>query len=148
MQLEEQIKNDLKDAIKSGESATRDVLRLLTSDMKNEAIKTRLELEDKDVLAVLKKNIKSRKDSIEQFIAGGRADLADKERAELSIIEKYMPPEMGAEEVEKIVKDTITKMDAASTTNFGSVMKAVMKAVDGRADGSVVSQTVKKALIG
>ena len=148
MQLEDQIKEDLKNAIKSGDSATRDVLRFLTSDLKNEAIKTREVLGDKDVLNILKKNIKSRKDSIEQFVNGGREDLAAKEKAELSLLEKYMPAMMSEEEVARIVGETIANMDADAAKNFGNVMKEAMKATDGKADGSLVSQTVKKALIG
>jgi uncharacterized protein YqeY len=148
MKLEEQIKEDLKDAIKSGDGEKRDVLRFLSSDIKNEVIKTRKELEDKDVLAVVRKNIKSRKDSIEQFTKGGRADLAEREQAELSILEKYMPEQMSEEEVEVIVKKTVEKMDAEQAKNFGLVMKEIMKETDGRADGAVVSAVVKKTLIG
>lgn len=148
MKLEEKIKEDLKEAIKAGNGDVRDVLRFLTSDIKNEVIKTRKELEDKEVLAVVRKNIKSRKDSIEQFTKGGRADLAEKEQAELSILEKYMPEQMSEEEVEVIVKKTVEKMDAQQAKNFGLVMKEVMKETEGRADGGVVSKIVKKTLIG
>ena len=148
MKLEEKIKEDLKEAIRQGDSATRDVLRFLTSDIKNEAIKVRRELEDKDVLGVLKKNIKSRKDSIEQFVKGGREDLAEKEKAELSILEKYQPEQMSEEQIESIVKDVVGRMDEKDAKNFGLVMKEVMKETDGRADGSLVSAVVKKTLIG
>lgn len=148
MKLEEQIKNDLKEALKAGNVETRDVLRVLTSDIKNEAIKTQRELEDKDVAAVIKRGIKSRKDSIEQFISGGRADLAEKEKAEVAILEKYMPEQMDEREVEDVVKKVVEKMDPASAKNFGLVMKEVMKEIDGRADGALVSQAVKKTLMG
>lgn len=148
MKLEEKIKEDLKEAIRQGDNATRDVLRFLTSDIKNEAIKVRRELEEKDILAVVKKNIKSRKDSIEQFVKGGREDLADKEKAEISILEKYQPEQMGEEQIEAIVKDVVGRMDEKDSKNFGLVMKEVMKETDGRADGAVVSKIVKKTLIG
>jgi len=148
MELEEKIKSDLKEALRAGDGATRDVLRFLSSDIKNEAIRVRKDLEDKEVLAVIRKNIKSRKDSVEQFMAGGRADLAEKERAEIEILEKYMPTMMTEQEVEAVVKDVIGKMDAEAAKNFGMVMKEVVKAVDGRADGGMVSQLVKKTLIG
>lgn len=148
MKLEEKIKEDLKEAIRQGDNATRDVLRFLTSDIKNEAIKVRRELEEKDILAVVKKNIKSRKDSIEQFVKGGREDLADKEKSEISILEKYQPEQMSEEQIEVIVKDVVGRMDEKDSKNFGLVMKEVMKETDGRADGAVVSKIVKKTLIG
>lgn len=148
MKLEEQIKNDLKEALKAGNAETRDVLRVLTSDIKNEAIKAQRELEDKDIVGVLKRGIKSRKDSIEQFISGGRADLAEKEKAEVSILEKYVPEQMSEQEVEDIVREVVDKMNPASAKNFGLVMKEVMKEIDGRADGALVSQAVKKTLMG
>lgn len=150
MELEEQIQEDLKDAIRNGDSARRDVLRFLSSDIKNEMIRIRgeREMEDKDVLAVIKKNIKSRKDSIEQFTRGGRADLATSELAEIAILEKYMPEEMSEVEIEAVVRRTLETMDAADAKNFGLVMKEVMKGTDGRADGALVSKIVKKTLIG
>jgi uncharacterized protein YqeY len=148
MKLEEQIKNDLKEALKAGDTQTRDVLRVLASDIKNEAIKAQRELEDKDIIAVIKRGIKSRKDSVQQFISGGRADLAEKEESEVAILEKYMPEQMSEQEVEGVVKKVVEKMDPASAKNFGLVMKEVMKEIDDRADGALVSQAVKKTLMG
>jgi uncharacterized protein YqeY len=147
MELEEKIKDDLKEAIKTGDALKRDVLRFLTSDIKNEFLKTRKELDDKGVLAVVRKNIKSRKDSIEQYVAGGRDDLAEKEKNELSILEKYMPPEMSEDEIEIAVRNAVAKIDTGSAKNFGLVMKEVIKETEGRADGSLVSKIVKKTLI-
>jgi len=148
MKLEEKIKEDLKEAIKTGDNARRDVLRFLSSDIKNEFIKLRKELDDKDVLAVVRKNIKSRKDSIEQYTSGGRADLAEKEQAELNILENYMPQQMSEAEIEKVVADVVTNMNESDRKNFGLVMKEAMKATDGRADGGLVSKIVKKTLVG
>ncbi len=148
MELEDKIKEDLKAAIKSGDTAVRDVLRFLMSDLKNEVIKTQKDLEDKDVLAVVRRNIKTRKDSIEQFLAAGRADLADKEKEELAVLEKYQPEQMSEEEIEKTVKKVLERMDAEQAKNFGLVMKEVLKEIEGRADGAVVSKIVKKTLIG
>lgn len=150
MELEDKIKEDLKDAIRNKDSATRDVLRFLTSDIKNEMIRIRSEreLEEKDVLAVVKKNIKSRKDSVEQFTQGGREDLAAAEQAEIAILEKYMPEEMSEAEVEAIVKRVLANLAGDQAKNFGMVMKGVMQETDGRADGALVSKIVKKTLIG
>lgn len=148
MELEAKIKEDLKAALKGADTETRDVLRSLSSDIKNEFIKTRSELEDKQVLAIIRRNIKARKDAMEQFAQGGRQDLVAKEQAELTILEKYMPALMSEQEIEAIVNAVIAKMDEAEAKNFGSVMKEVMNQTEGRADGSLVSQMVKKALIG
>lgn len=148
MELESKIKEDLKEAMRKGDSVTRDVLRMLTSDIKNEAMKVRKELEDKDVLCVVRKNIKSRKDSIEQFVNGGREDLADKEREELAILEKYQPEQMSEDEIRSAVKKAIENLDEKDAKNFGLVMKESMKAVEGRADGVLVGKIVKETLIG
>lgn len=148
MELESKIKEDLKEAMRKGDSVTRDVLRMLTSDIKNEAMKVRKELEDKDVLGVVRKNIKSRKDSIEQFVNGGREDLADKERDELAILEKYQPEQMSEDEIRSAVKKAIENLDEKDAKNFGLVMKESMKAVEDRADGALVGKIVKETLIG
>lgn len=148
MELESKIKEDLKEAMRKGDSVTRDVLRMLTSDIKNEAMKFRKELEDKDVLSVVRKNIKSRKDSIEQFVNGGREDLADKERKELAILEKYQPEQMSEDEIRSAVKKAMEGLDEKGAKNFGLVMKESMKAIEGRADGVLVGKIVKETLIG
>ena len=146
MELEDKIKEDLKEAMKKGDSETRDVLRSLTSDIKNEFIKTRKELEEKDVLNVIRRNIKSRKDSIEQFLAGGREDLAEKEKAELVILERYQPAQMSEDEIRSAVKSAVARLDEKDAKNFGIVMKETMKDTEGKADGALVSKIVKETL--
>ena len=148
MELEDKIKEDLKEAMKKGDGETRDVLRSLTSDIKNEFIKTRKELEEKDVLNVIRRNIKSRKDSIEQFLAGGREDLAEKEKAELVILERYQPAQMSEDEIRSAVKSAVARLDEKDAKNFGIVMKETMKDTEGKADGALVSKIVKETLIG
>lgn len=148
MELESKIKEDLKEAMKKGDNATRDVLRMLTSDIKNETMKVRKELDDKEVLSVVRKNIKSRKDSIKQFVKGGREDLAAQERAELPILEKYQPEQMSEEEIRVSVKKALANLDEKDAKNFGLVMKEAMKDIEGRADGALVSKIVKETLIG
>ncbi|MDD3006514.1 MAG: GatB/YqeY domain-containing protein [Candidatus Pacebacteria bacterium] len=148
MELESKIKEDLKEAMKKGDNATRDVLRMLTSDIKNETMKVRKELDDKEVLGVVRKNIKSRKDSIEQFVKGGREDLAAQEKAELVILEKYQPVQMGEDEIRLVVKKALVNLDEKDAQNFGLVMKEAMKDIEGKADGAIVSKIVKETLIG
>ncbi len=148
MELESKIKEDLKEAMRKGDNVTRDVLRMLTSDIKNEAIKLQKEPDDKDVLGVVRRNIKARKDSIEQYMAGGREDLAEQEKGELSVLEKYQPAMMSEDEIRSTVASAVGSLGEAEAKNFGLVMKEAMKATEGRADGALVSKIVKETLNG
>ena len=146
MDLRDKIKNDLKDAMKSGDNVTRDVLRMLNSDIKNVEIDLKKELADDDVVKIIKRNIKSRKDSIEQYKKGNREDLAVQEEKELKILEKYMPEQMSEEKIRKIVIDIIKKSEASGASDFGKVMGMAMKEAGGNVDGNVVSRIVKEEL--
>ncbi|MCK4525451.1 MAG: GatB/YqeY domain-containing protein [Candidatus Andersenbacteria bacterium] len=146
MDLRDKIKNDLKDAMKSGDNVTRDVLRMLNSDIKNVEIDLKKELADDDVVKIIKRNIKSRKDSIEQYKKGNREDLAVQEEKELKILEKYMPEQMSEEKIRKIVIDIIKKSEASGASDFGKVMGMAMKEAGGNMDGNVVSRIVKEEL--
>lgn len=148
MELESKIKEDLKEAMRKGDNVTRDVLRMLTSDLKNEAIKLQKELDDKDVLGVVRRNIKARKDSIEQYATGGREDLAEQEKGELGVLEKYQPAQMSEDEIRSAVKSAIGNLSESDAKNFGLVMKETMKATEGKADGALVSRIVKETLNG
>lgn len=146
MNLKEQIENDLKSSMKSGDNIVRGVLRMLFSDIKNAEISERKEISDEKIIEIIKKNIKSRKDSIEQYTKGNRKDLADQEKTELEILEKYMPEQMSEEEVRKIVVDIIKKSEAVSASDFGRIMGAVMKEVGSKADGNLVGGIVREEL--
>jgi len=146
MTLKEIIKSDLKDAMKSGDSVVRGILRLLSSDIKNEEISLKKELADGDVLKIIKKDIKRHKESIEQYKTGGRKDLAEQEEKELEILKKYMPEQMGEDEIRKIVFDVIKRTGATDASDFGKVMGMAMKEVGGNVDGNVVSGIVKEEL--
>jgi uncharacterized protein YqeY len=154
MNLRDKIKNDLKDAMKSGDNITRGVLRMLNSDIKNAEIDLKKELADDDIVKIIKRNIKSRRDSIEQYKKGNREDLAVQEEKELKILEKYMPEQMSEEEIRKIVIDIVKKSEASgasdprsvSRTSFGKVMGMAMKEAGGNVDGNVVSRIVKEEL--
>ena len=146
MNLRDKIKNDLKDAMKSGNNMIRDVLRVLNSDFKNLEIDSKKELKDTDVIKVIKKNIKSRKDSIEQYKKGNREDLVIQEENELKILEKYMPEQMSEEEIRKIVIGVINRSEASNASDFGKVMGVAMKETDGNVDGGIVSEIVKEEL--
>ena len=147
MSLKEQIMADVKSAMKNKEADLLTTLRFVHSEIKNREINMRpKELTDDDVVAVLKKLAKQRKDSIEQFQNANRQDLADKEQQELSVIEKYLPEQMSADKVEAIVVEAIKECDAQSMKDMGKVMKVVMEKTQGAADNKVISDIVKAKL--
>ena len=126
-------------------------LRMCKSALKNKEVDKRSPLDDKEALQVLSTLIKQRKDSIEQFTKGGRTDLADKEAAEIAIIEAYMPRAAGEDEVASAVKTTIAEMGAPTMKDMGAVMKNVMAkfaSAGTRVDGKLVSDAVKRELAG
>ncbi|MCK5466662.1 GatB/YqeY domain-containing protein [Candidatus Parcubacteria bacterium] len=146
MNLKEQIENDLKSSMKSGDNTVRGVLRMLFSDLKNVEINERKEISDEKIIEIIKKNIKSRKDSVEQYTKGNRKDLASQEEKELEILEKYMPEQMGEDEIRKIVVDIVSKSEAVSASDFGRIMGAVMKEIGGNVDGNLVGGIVREEL--
>ena len=132
-----------KNAIKLG------VLRMLKAALMNAAIEKSgadSKLNDADATQVVRKQVKQRQDSIESFEKGGRAELAAKEKEELSILQSYLPQAMSAEEVSKVVRETISEVGATSKAQMGAVMKAVQANVAGRADGKTLSAEVQKQL--
>lgn len=149
MTLYEQISNNLKEAMKAGDGFTRDTLRLVQSAVKNVAIDKRLapgELSDDEVQEVLKRLVKQRRDSIAQYETGGRADLAEGEQKELTVIEAYLPAEMGDEELQQVVSEALAAAGMSSKQEMGKAMGAAMAAVAGRASGDRVKQIVTTIL--
>lgn len=143
MSLEKDIEQDYKEAFKAKKETEVSTLRMLRSALKNLIIDQKTDsLSDEDVLSVIKKEIKKRKDSVESYRQGGREDLASKEEDEMAILEKYMPEMMSEDKISKIVDDVIS----AGQTNFGLVMKEVMTKTKGQADGQVVQKLVKQKL--
>jgi hypothetical protein len=149
MDLEEKILNDYRHSLKTGDNARASILSFLRSGLKNYAIgKSKEKLEDADVISVIRKYIKRNQDSIAQFKAAGREDLANKEFNELKILESYLPPQLSDRELNRIVEQAVSKVAATSMKEMGKVMKEVMKKVGGQADAKQVSDLVKKALSG
>lgn len=147
MRLRDKISEDLMSAMKSREAARLSVLRMMKAAVRNKEIDLRQELEDDQVLQVLLTLIRQRKDSVEQFTRGGRLDLADKEAAEIKVIEQYLPAAVTDEEMQSIVEAVIGETGAASAKDIGKVMKACMARFSGRpVDGGKVSQLVKARL--
>jgi uncharacterized protein len=149
MSISEQITKDMTAAMKAREELRLSTLRMMKSAIKNKEIEKRSALDDKEAFQVLGTMIKQRKDSIEQFTKGGRQELADKEAAEITIIETYMPKAVGDEEIVAAVRATIAEMGSPTMKDMGTVMKNTMaKFAGARVDGKVVSEAVKKELTG
>ncbi|OGX14773.1 MAG: hypothetical protein A2166_05665 [Omnitrophica WOR_2 bacterium RBG_13_41_10] len=147
MMLEEKILNDYKNAMKDKDTLKSSTLSFLRAELMNLAIEKRKKvLEDIDVIIVIKKQIKQHQDSIEQFAKGNRQDLADKEARELRILKSYLPTELPAEEIKKIIEEAITVTGAAGPKDMGRVMKEANAQIAGRADGKLVSDLVKERL--
>ncbi len=147
MTLTEQIQKDMTQAMKAREERRLSTLRMVKTALKNKEIEKRGPLDDKEAQQVLSTLIKQRKDSIEQFSKGGRQDLADKEQAEIAIIEGYLPRALGDEEITATVRAAIAEMGAPTMKDMGTVMKNVMAKFAGvRVDGKLVSDIVKREL--
>ena len=149
MTLAQRIDSDLKDAMRSKDANRLGVLRMLKSAIKYAAIEKSSaegELDDAEASQVIRKQVKQRQDSIESFEKGGRAELAAKEKEELSILQSYLPQAMSADEVSKVVRETIEEVGANSKAQMGAVMKALQARVGGRADGKTLSVEVQKQL--
>jgi len=147
MTLEERLSEDLKEAMKAKVEVRVSTIRMLKAGIKNLAIEKKAEqLEDKDVTSIIAKQIKQHKDSIEAFTKGNRQDLVDKEKAELAILESYMPKVMSTDELKVIVKSAIEKTGAKGRADMGKVMKAAMEEAKGAADGKMLSQMVSEEL--
>jgi len=145
--LLEKIDNDLKEGMRAKDTLKTDTLRMLKSALNYYKIEKRKEeVTDEDVLTILTRQIKQRKESIESFEKGGRQDLIDKEKKELSILDTYMPQQASAEEVRKVILETIQETEAAGKKDFGKVMKVVTAKLKGQADGKVISQIVGEEL--
>ena len=148
MALREKLDEDLKSAMRAKDSLRMNTVRALKSAVKYREIELMKPLDDGGILGVMATEIKRRRDSVEQYRAGNRADLADKEEAEIKILQEFLPQQLTREEVEARVAEAITRVGAQGPKDMGAVMKALLPEVQGRADGKVVSELVKQRLAG
>ena len=148
MSLKEQIYEDIKTAMRARDSERLSALRLLSSALKQREVDERIELADSDVVAVIDKMLKQRRDSIAQFQAAGRQDLVDKEQFEVSVLSAYMPQTLSAQEIEQAVRETIAATGAQGVKDIGKVMGVLKPKLTGRADLAQVSAMVKARLAG
>ena len=146
MTLKEQILEDIKHYMKEKDAVALNAVRMLKSDVKNAEIAAIKELDDEGVIKVVASSIKKRKDSVEIYIKNGRQDLADKELAEIKVLEKYLPAQLSDEEIKTVIKDVIASLDYNMKKNFGAVMKNVMAKVGSSAEGKKVSELIKGML--
>ncbi len=146
MSLKDQITADMKDAMRARESERLGVIRLLQAAIKQREVDERIELDDTAVLAVIEKMIKQRRESIQQYTAAGRHELADQEAAEIAILEPYLPEQLGADEIAEAVKAAIGETGAADMKDMGKVMAVLKPKLQGKADMGQVSAQVKAQL--
>lgn len=147
--LKQKLTADLKEALKSKNELKASTLRMVISAVGNKEIEVRkkdIGLSDEEVLTVLSSEVKKRRDAIREFEHGGRADLADKEKAEMAMLTVYLPEQMPDEEIARIVKDGVREAGATNEKDFSKVMKAVMSVMKGKADGDRVAAAVREAL--
>lgn len=145
----QQLQDELKQAMLAQDEVRKSVLRMLISAITYAEIQkggAGYIATEEDVMSVIDKQVKQRKDSIEQFEKAGRQELADKEKAEMALLEKYMPAQMSEEEIKGLIKQAIDQTGAKTPQEMGKVMGALMPYTKGKADGSVVSRLVKEAL--
>jgi hypothetical protein len=147
MTLQEKISQDIKSAMLARDADKLSALRMLKSTLGYVQIERKTEsLSDADVVAIVQKEVKKRRDSIEQFEKGGRPELATKEKQEITVLETFLPQALSSEELEKLVRDTIQELGATSKKDMGPVIKAVQTKAAGRADGKTVSGLVGRLL--
>ena len=146
MSLKERIQQDVKDAMRARDKSRLATIRLITAAIKQREVDERIELDDAQVLAVLDKMVKQRRESISQFEKAGRDDLIAQEAGELEIIQTYLPEPLSAEQLADLIRSTIAELGASSIRDMGAVMNALRGQVQGRADMKAVSQAVKTQL--
>jgi uncharacterized protein YqeY len=148
MSLKERITDDMKAAMRAGEKQRLGIIRMVTSAIKQREVDERISLDDSQVMSVLEKMIKQRKESVEQFQAGKRQDLADKEAAEITLLQSYLPVRLSDAELDALIGEAIASSGAASIKDMGKVMAIIKTRAQGRADMAAVGAKIKARLSG
>ncbi|MEB3100693.1 GatB/YqeY domain-containing protein [Ferviditalea candida] len=146
MSLSERLNEDMKQAMKSQDKFRLSVIRMVRSSVKNLEIDERRTLSDDEVIGILKRELKQRKESLQEFANAGRDDLAETAKAEIAIISEYLPEQLSEGEIKQLVEQTIQEIGASSKSDMGKVMGALMPKLNGRADGKTVNQIVQQFL--
>ena len=148
MSLKEQLTSDMKEAMKAHDKDRLAVIRMVRGAIRQQEIDGKTELNDDDVIAVISKEVKMRKDSIDEFSKGGRDDLVAKTQAEIEVLMPYLPQQLSEAEVKALVEEAVAATKAATPKDMGKVMGALMPKVKGRADGKMVNTIVRSMLQG
>jgi len=146
MSLQQRLDDDLKGAMKSSDRLRTSVLRMVKAAIKNKQVEKNRELSEEEIISVLSTLAKQRRESIDLFSKGGREDLADKEKQELSILQSYLPAQLTPEELDRLIIETIQECSAEGVRDIGKIMRLLMPKVKGAADGKVVNQRLKELL--
>ena len=144
--LKEQLKTDLKNAMKSKNNFDRDVIRMLMSSIKQVEVDERKEVNDAEIIKIIQKSVKQREDAASQYREANRADLYEKEEKEAELLKRYLPAQLSDDELKKIISEVIKKSGASSIKEMGKVMQGALKVTEGKADGKRVSVIVKELL--
>ncbi|HYA90629.1 MAG TPA: GatB/YqeY domain-containing protein [Thermodesulfobacteriota bacterium] len=146
MSLEEKVAEEMKQAMKSGDKLRLSTIRMIRSALKNKEIELRRKLGDEDVVKAIQVMVRKGEESVEQFQAGGRIDLVEKEKKEMEILKSFLPQLLSQEEIITIIDQSIQETQASSPKDIGKVMKSVLAKIGGKADGRLVNQLVKEKL--
>lgn len=146
MSLEEKLVDEMKQAMKSNDKLRLSTIRMIRSEIKNKEIEQRKKLDDEGIFRVIQGMVRKSEESIEQFKAGGRMDLVEKEQKEVEIMKSFLPQPLSREEILRIIDQSIEETQASSLKDLGKVMKSVMPRLEGKADGKLINQLVKEKL--
>jgi len=146
MNLEERLNEEMKQAMRSADKLRLSTIRMIRSAIKNKEIEQRKKLDDEAIFKVIQGMVRKSEESIEQFKAGGRMDLVEKEQKEVETMKSFLPQPLSREEILKIIDQTVEETQASSLKDIGKVMKSVMPKLEGKADGKLINQMVKEKL--
>jgi hypothetical protein len=146
MNLEERLVEEMKQAMKSNDKLRLSTIRMIRSGLKNKEIELRKKLEDEDIVKVIQVMVRKGEEAVEQFQAGGRMDLVEKEKREIEILKSFLPQPLDQGEILKIIDQSIQETRASSPKDIGKVMKSVIPKIGGKADGKLINQLVKERL--
>ncbi len=146
MSLKEKLAEDLKQAMKNKDQLRKNVITMIRADVKQTEVDKRVELNDSDIIDIISKQAKQRRDALAEFEKGGRSDLMEQAQQEIDVLLTYLPEQLSEEEIVKIVGETISEIGAGSMKDMGKVMAAVLPKVKGKADGKLVNEAVKRLL--
>ncbi|WP_300278332.1 GatB/YqeY domain-containing protein [Peptacetobacter sp.] len=146
MSLKQKLQEDLKTSMKNKDTLRKSVITLIRSSIKQIEVDKRIELNDEDIIDIISKQLKQRNDSLEQFLEAGREDLVEETRSEIQVLKEYLPQQLSEQELNEIVKQTISEVGATSMKDMGKIMSVIRPKTKGRADGKLINKLVKENL--